>query len=276
MRASGKLAALAASMCMAASAAVVHAAAINAISYNFSDGQSWHPVTLADTLGVVPVANWNDAYRINLTIPNNDVGGNTTLDNYNYDSNGNVIGQYNSGTNTTTGVTATYNANDNWSVTKAVSSADTTYDATPDAIMNNSYLDTNVTLTVKNIPYAVYDVYAYVGADVNGRLGQAYIQSNTSTSQYFKTDDLNGTAFTGYLDNAASTAAGAGNATYIEWTNVTGATLQYNQIIPSGGGNNGLHGLQIVQVASAPEPATLGLLGAGALGLLLARRRKLA
>ena len=275
MKLSGKLTASAAVLCLAASAGVLHATTINAISYNFSDGQSYHPVTLADVLGVVPVANWNDAYRINLTIPNNDVGGNPTLDNYNYDSNGNIIGQYNSGTNTTTGVTATYNANDNWSVTKGGTSADTTYDATPDAIMNNSYLDTNVTLTVKNIPYAVYNVYAYVGADVNGRLGQAYIQSNTATSQYFKTDDLNGSGgFTGYLDNAASTAAGAGNATFIEWTNVTGATLQYNQITPTGGGNNGLHGLEIVQVV--PEPATLGLLGVGALSLLLARRRKIA
>ena len=274
MRTSGKLAVSAVALCIAASAAALHAATINAISYNFSDGQSYHPVTLSDVIGVVPVANWNDAYRNNITIPNNDAGGNTTLDDYNYDSNGNIIGQYNSGTNTTTGVTATYSANDNWSVTKSGTSADTAYDTTPDAIMNNSYLDTNVTLTVKNIPYAIYDVYAYVGADVNGRLGQAYIQSNTGTSQYFKTDDLTGTAFTGYVDNSASTAAGAGTATYIEWTNVTGSTLQYNQITPSGGGNNGLHGLEIVQVV--PEPATLGLLGAGAMGLLLARRRKIA
>ncbi len=55
---------------------------------------------------------------------------------------------------------------------------------------------------------------------------------------------------------------------------MTGSTLQYNQITPSGGGNNGLHGLEIVQVV--PEPATLGLLGAGAMGLLVARRRKIA
>lgn len=138
----------------------------------------------------------------------------------------------------------------------------------------NGYLDGNgaplangtVTVSITNIPFTLYDVYVYVGADGNGRTGDGIIGS---TDLSFSSDVAGATSFTVNDDPMLDHPS----ANVLLFTNVSGATLSYLQNASS---NNNSTGVMAIEIVAVPEPATTALLGvAGGLGALvwIIRRR---
>jgi autotransporter-associated beta strand protein len=106
------------------------------------------------------------------------------------------------------------------------------------------------TVTISNIPYPSYSVYAYFGSDGGGRQGS--VQLNGGTTYYYSTEG-NGNE-TGYFATASSTTASYPTANYAVWTNVTGSSLS---IVQSCLANNGLHGIEIVDTAPGAAGGSL-------------------
>jgi hypothetical protein len=105
----------------------------------------------------------------------------------------------------------------------------------------NGYLDlaqggSNLTVvTVKGVPFASYDIYAYVGSDGNGRTGHGTINGK---SIYFMT---NSNPFNGFVQATGTNAGNANLATYLLFQSVAGPSFEF------GDNNNvGLHGIEIV------------------------------
>ncbi len=139
--------------------------------------------------------------------------------------------------------------------------------------MLNGYLngggsENSVSITLSEVPYAVYDVYVYVVSDNNTRTGTV-------------TDGITTYSF-GVLDNMINSG---GNALLVQTTDISGANPEANYAVFSGlsgdtqtfsttfynadGGFDygGIAGFQVVEV---PEPATLVIMG---LGAMIIRRR---
>jgi hypothetical protein len=139
----------------------------------------------------------------------------------------------------------------------------------------NGYLDGNgggngpdtVPVTITNIPFAVYDVYAYVGSDTNDRSADSSVTVNGETLTY-TTALVGATSFTVNSDPAADHPA----VTTLLFENVTGSTLNYLQDGGAFGTSNGLTALEIVEV---PEPGVTGMMLVAALaGLTVLMRRR--
>jgi hypothetical protein len=151
----------------------------------------------------------------------------------------------------------------------------------------NGYLDGNgaglglengiVSVTLTNIPFTTYDVYAYVDSDHDGRPSTASIGSETlSFTTAGTAASASGVGLPGDFTVNSDPTADHPAVQAILFTNVTGSTFTYLQ---NGGSNNsstGLAGIEIVQVPDVPEPATWATmaLSMGVLGLVLIVRRK--
>ena len=144
-----------------------------------------------------------------------------------------------------------------------------------DSKLMNGYLD-NVgpegfaTVDILNITYANYDVYVYMGADMNGRLGA--IESTTagqtfSYATFSQFSDIEG-AFPDFYTMTANQGTGHPLANYCVFRNQ--ASGSFSVRINRGINNSGIHAIQIVPTnpeliegaGSSPANAIpLGVLG---------------
>ncbi len=207
-----------------------------AISIHFEGGSNGGAPTLinaTDTAGKVPVINWNN---VNSTNVNNTPGSgnNTNIDGpiptTIADSNGNP-----------TNVSIAFQSNNTWGT--GVS----TGGGPGDIALMNGYLDLNfggnnlTEVSLKGIPFASYDVYAYVGSDGDGRTGHGTINGK---SIYFVTSDSPASWTGAYVQSIGTSVATANAGNYILFPSVAGPGITYDQM---GDNNNvGLHGLEII------------------------------
>jgi PEP-CTERM motif len=171
-----------------------------------------------------------------------------------------------------TGASVTWAANGVWTA------HDTPVGSTGDQVLTNGYLDDTApapdpqplgtTIDFTNLPFiGPYDIYVYYGSDGNDRTGT--ISATNSATVYNIATNTN--PFDGTFTLATPEADGnTDNGEYALFQGVTGNSVT---ITAARGSNNiGIHGVQLV--GTIPEPASLGLLGLGALGLLARRRRR--
>lgn len=214
------------------------------IGINFEGGQTNGTVGVTsllatDSAGVVPQANWNNVSSTTTVVVSNTVpGGNANIDGTSpvpgsiVDNNGQVVA----------GATINFLSNNPWAVSGTVPTGG-------DAKLMNGYADlangtTTTSVTLANLPYASYSVYAYVGSDGNGRVGHGTIGASTL---FFTTND---NPFGGYVQATATSQATSVASNYLLFQNVAGSTFTYSQ---AGNTNNvGLHGVQIVETGNGP------------------------
>ncbi len=131
-----------------------------------------------------------------------------------------------------------------------------------------AYYTNGVNFTVENIPYALYDVVVYVMSNNTGREG-GVTTSNTGATEYFYRTGGGGSQPGTYVQVTSTDPNSPTTGNYVVFENVSGSgsdlTVSLNL-------NNwsGAAGFQIVEV---PEPATMAILAAGGMMMLLPRRR---
>ena len=221
------------------------------IGINFRRGTGQENMAPTEVAGVVPSMNWNNTDGA----ASGSGGANITgpISNLIVDDTGAAV----------PGVSLTWTADGTWNAPNS---------GPGDPNLMSGYLDDSgaagdTVITVSNVPYALYDVYAYVGADANDRSGRTRLSGLSSTDRWFRTHS---SPFTGFVEGTATTepAAGTGLANFTHYSSLN--TNSFELRVMRGSNNVGLHGIQIVQV---PEPGAAGLtatLGA----LVLASRRR--
>ena len=230
------------------------------IGINFRRQAGQTLMTTPESAGLVPQAFWNNSVPVtpdpqvgtaaNIMV---DDGAGTTDTGSIYDDAGNP-----------TAVGINWFANTSWSANNV---------GNADSKLMSGYIDntnsanpTRVQFT--GIPYAHYDVIAYVGSDGNNRLGHVGIVGHGQGSYYRTISQSSpaGGAFPGYVTNPAPLAnftAPEANASYVRFTGLSdsGFTL-FNTRMSA---NTGVHGIQIIEMAGPapppPPPVALELLG---------------
>ena len=134
----------------------------------------------------------------------------------------------------------------------------------------------NATISVTNIPYALYDVYVYQGGGTVDRIAGVEIGTR---SEYMRQVATNPTTAAGYIESDDTTPASGTGATltepqghYVRFEELSSSTLSidlWGSFASTATQRFRFAGFQIVEV---PEPTSLGLLAIG--GLSLARRRR--
>jgi PEP-CTERM motif len=164
-----------------------------------------------------------------------------------------------------------------WAANGVWTAHDTPVGSDGNQVLTNGYLDdtapagdpqVGTSIAFNNLPFiGPYDVYVYYGSDGNDRTGT--ITTTNSPTVYNIATNTNPFDGTFTLATPEDDAA-VDNGEYALFSGVTGNAFT---ITATRGSNNiGVHGVQLV--GTIPEPASLGLLGVGALGLLARRRRR--
>ncbi|HEY4313085.1 MAG TPA: PEP-CTERM sorting domain-containing protein [Pirellulales bacterium] len=237
--------------------AICGSATANSIGLNFTAtrfGGGPYPILPNESAGLVPQTNWNNT---------NPLGNGSTADVASP-----VAGTLVDNTGAATGVTVQwFNGN-----AEVNSSGGNT---TPDERLFRGAVEgqffgspsPQLEVTVSNVPYAHYEVIAYVvgfgfAADSSVRLGD---------QEFFYTQSSNFTT-DGFIKATATDYADRTLATYAEFDNLTGSTFTL-ELIHQGGNRPAIDGFQIV---ATPEPSSwvLIVLGCGLLGLHIRQRRK--
>ncbi len=265
---------LAAAVAMAALLTVAGTgrAGVVSIGLNFTGGNGG-PFKLDATppglpAGVVSQNNWNDLAGYSQSSPS-------------------AAFQDNTGAATT--ATATWSGTDLWGTYGSSQS-------NANLQLLNGYVDTHhqtstaAIVTVSNIPFATYEVIAYVNSDhlntasdrAFGNVALSGASGGNATFYYTAVGPVSYTsaqllAGDEFIQATATSDVGTNNplADYAIFTGVTGSsfTLTNSAEGAVGSGNNtGLTGLQIVDTAAVPEPSTAALAAIGLLGLILIRR----
>ena len=215
--------------CFAASAAVLallagfaHAQTTISVNFSASGGAAGvdAPILASDVVGVVAVANWNDAAGS---------GG------------GPLSGLVDDSGAATTAV-ADWSSSASWGGTADPAPTD------PAEAMMTTWLDNGGPLTVTGIPYSAYDVYIYGSSDGAGNAGKT-LGWNVNGSDFasigtFQNTSLNGDFYNGvFVDGSTADddpdyvkiSGLAGNLTILDHTNANGIT------------RSGVSGIQIVE-----------------------------
>jgi hypothetical protein len=199
-----------------------------------------------DSAGVVSVPYWNDSYLQGFPA----ASGRTNL----LDSTGATVAGFSFDTSTANGYPIQF--------------ADPGLDAdgSNNKRLLNGYMNANNTqsISLNGIPYAQYDLYVYLSADVAGRAGTV---SDGATTFSFAT--MGNTSISGANAAFAQTTDTTGAnplANYAVFSGLTAANQTITWNVPQYGG---IAGYQIVAV---PEPGAMGI-AALSLGLLAVVRR---
>ena len=204
-------------------------AAADSIGINFrrttSGEQNMAPT---ESAGVVPQVNWNNTDGV----ASGNAGANISGPTANALTSANGI--------TVPGLSLSWSANGTWSSPNA---------GPGDPNLMAGYLDDTGTagdtvITVTGVPYANYDVYAYVGSDGNNRSGRTRLFNFFANDRWFRT---NTNPFTTFVEGTATTepATNTGLANYTHYRSVSGGTFELRVL--RGSNNAGLHGIQIVE-----------------------------
>ncbi len=222
-------------MTMLTICAICGAAHAGSIGFNITDAQGATPDTLAagDLAGLPDVAqvNWNNSPQ-DLTDLKDDSGAATTCD--------------------VTGITGTLSA--------SFSTAPVTGGTAGDQkLFSGTWSSTGTsTVTLDQIPYEAYNVYAYVTADAANRGGSISISNDPATTYYKSFSSFSGS----FGQATANTWAGATQSNYALFDGLSGSTFTLTLTTQSS--QVEIAGLQVVAV---PEPAGVGLVGLALLGL---------
>ncbi len=212
--------------------------------------------------GAIPVGNFNNAPGYNSSVPS--------------------LVEDNSGTASVTSASVSYSGANVYNAYQG-----TPPTSTQDYIMMGGYLDSqpgqNISITVSGLgsefTSSGYKVLIYRNTDSSGVTGYNVVDSNlVSKDGYLQmlssTQGGNYPLSPNYVGSTASTPAGTGStaSNYVTISGFTGSSFTITGINPnfSGDGRPRINGFQIVAL---PEPASVGLLGLGAISLLSRRRR---
>ena len=213
----------------------VSAADAASIGLNFRRGSGEQDMAPTESAGVVPQMSWNNTDGMAV----GDSGANITGPTANavVDDTGAVV----------PGVSVTWTANGTWSAPNA---------GPGDLNLMSGYLDDtggagDTVITVSGVPYAFYDVYAYLGSDGNDRSGRTRLFGYVPNDRWIRT---NTAPFTGFVEGTATTqpAAGMGLANYVHYRSLN--TSSFDLSVLRGSNNVGLHGLQIVETNGSVPP----------------------
>ena len=195
----------------------------------------------SESAGVVAQTNWNNSDGMQVGASGANISGPT------------VNSLVNDAGAVVPGLTLNWTANGTWS-------APNTGAGNPNLMAG--YLDDTGTagetvINVTGVPYANYDVYAYLGSDANDRSGRTRLFNFVPNDRWIRT---NTSPFTTFVEGTATTqpAAGMGQANYVHYRSLN--TSSFNLNVIRGSNNVGLHGIQIVETnGSAPKNWSSGV-----------------
>ena len=236
------------------SAIAVHASEIGIQFYSGQGGRSGESLATNSTTsaGIVSQDNWNTSAASSWTsLALYDNAGASTTATLTGSANGQYFG---GGVNTTAG--------------DIMLSSNEIYNGW-------SGVGTGATLTFSGIPYSVYDVYVYAAIDSSGRNETIELTPTGGSASYQSFTTSGGPSWV-IANNPVvgwdgiGTQPTAANATAAEFTGLTASSFVLNYGAP---GNGAINGVQIV-AAAIPEPATLGIIAIGELGVVLLGRKR--
>lgn len=214
---------------------VAAAASAASIGVNFRRGAGQENMDPSESAGVTPQMNWNNTDGAALGNGGANISG--PVANSIVNESGAAV----------PGLSFTWAANGTWSAPNA---------GPGDLNLMAGYLDDTGTagdtvITVTGVPFAFYDVYAYVGSDGNNRSGRTRLGGFFANDIWFRT---NSNPFTGFVEATATTepASNTGLATYSHYRSLN--TSSFDLRVLRGSNNAGLHGIQIVETDGSAEP----------------------